>query len=579
MAVNIKQNDLFDDELKITLVLKNSPIVLKYAKQGMPGRTGPMGLPGQDAIAWSVSVTMEGIPNGRCTIKLYKDGKLANNEIHYAAVHVMPTHESSYVLSNEYSRTISGTYTFQYEEVRAIFVIIYEDSFAEKVLTAGTATMIRGRGIKILNCAPLSFTSAEWQAKGTAGTSNVWTTGSTYDNSTIEDGDTVIISGTISDQLDQTDTAISGFILGKAVIPEGGNASQSVRVISQAFVIGPAGAAATIQIGTVTTLPYDAQATVVNSGTPNNAIFDIGIPRGTPGEAVNTLPFDKITGSPTDNTALSNALNGKVAKSGDTMTGALKFSKENVSAIGYQGTQAYYPMIKFKDNTSDVYGNGIFIGGGGLTIIGGGESADAAAGAFTTGGDERLILCNDGGIDIWTNCQNGEASATKRTIDNNGNFSGNAANVTGTVAIAHGGTGATTAANACTNLGAVKKSGDTVNGMLNIMGGMAMRATNPNRAATGTGGIYQFKATASMTANKPPLGDGHILGFEWDNTGGWDAQLYIRNNGFGQLMTRSMNGGTWGAWTPVCYYAGISTSDLTAGTSALTDNQLYFVYA
>ncbi len=266
-----------------------------------------------------------------------------------------------------------------------------------------------------------------------------------------------------------------------------------------------------------------------------------------------------------------------VPTAGGTMTGQVTFAVNAKNAIAYQGTQAKYNMITFYDNTGDNTGNGIAVGGGGLTVIGGGESATNAAASINAGGMEQLILCNDGGIDIWTNCQNGVASATKRTIDTNGNFNGNAANVTGTVAIGNGGTGATTAANACANLGAVKKSGDTMSGTLNIMGGMAMRATNSNRAATGTGGIYQFKATSSMTSNKPSLGDGHILGFEWDNTGGWDAQLYL-NNSTGQMMTRGMSNGTWQAWQAVCYQGGISTTDLTAGSSNLATNLVYFVY-
>ena len=134
------------------------------------------------------------------------------------------------------------------------------------------------------------------------------------------------------------------------------------------------------------------------------------------------------------------------------MNGRLKFPTSNINAIDYQGTNNSYTMIRFIDNTIDGSGNGISIGGGGLTIIGGGESASNAQGAFSSGGSENLVLCNDGAIDIWTNCQNGHASATKRTIDTNGNFNGNAANVTGTVAIDHGGTGATTAANARKNL-------------------------------------------------------------------------------------------------------------------------------
>lgn len=47
------------------------------------------------------------------------------------------------------------------------------------------------------------------------------------------------------------------------------------------------------------------------------------------------------------------------------------------------------------------------------------------------------------------------ASATVAGSDVSGNISGNAANVTGTVAIANGGTGATTAESALTNLGGV----------------------------------------------------------------------------------------------------------------------------
>lgn len=47
---------------------------------------------------------------------------------------------------------------------------------------------------------------------------------------------------------------------------------------------GDTGDAATISIGTVTTLPADSQATVVNVGDENNAVFDFGIPQGTKGE-------------------------------------------------------------------------------------------------------------------------------------------------------------------------------------------------------------------------------------------------------------------------------------------------------
>ena len=43
---------------------------------------------------------------------------------------------------------------------------------------------------------------------------------------------------------------------------------------------GTGGQAATIRIGTVTTLRYNHNATVVNSGTSTAAVLDFGIPRG-----------------------------------------------------------------------------------------------------------------------------------------------------------------------------------------------------------------------------------------------------------------------------------------------------------
>ena len=115
--------------------------------------------------------------------------------------------------------------------------------------------------------------------------------------------------------------------------------------------------------------------------------------------------------------AASNHTHSYLPLSGGAMTGN----------ISYRGSKATYKMIEFIDNSSDAYGNGIAIGGGGLTIIGGGESADAVKSTSTTGGDKRLILANDGAIDIYTNCQNGVDKATHITIDNTGLYSGTAA--------------------------------------------------------------------------------------------------------------------------------------------------------
>ena len=80
-----------------------------------------------------------------------------------------------------------------------------------------------------------------------------------------------------------------------------------------------------------------------------------------------------------------------------------------------------------------------------------------------------------------------------------------------------------------------------------FMGGVETdRPTSCNRATTGSGGIYTFHATSSMTTGKP-MDDAHILGFEWDTTGGWDNQLALINSS-NNLQTRAMNNGTWGSW-------------------------------
>lgn len=65
--------------------------------------------------------------------------------------------------------------------------------------------------------------------------------------------------------------------------------------------------------------------------------------------------------------------------------------------IKFIGSKATYSMIRFIDNTSDNYGNGISIGGGGSTVIGAGKSAMSYV---TNGGDERLFLLSDGSINI-----------------------------------------------------------------------------------------------------------------------------------------------------------------------------------
>lgn len=77
------------------------------------------------------------------------------------------------------------------------------------------------------------------------------------------------------------------------------------------------------------------------------------------------------------------------------------------------------------------------------------------------------------------------------------------------------------------------------------------RLTDANIAHVNNGGIIHFKATSSMTSNKP-MGDGSILHFHWDNSGAWDAQLYVPDATGGSIQYRpSSSAGTWANWRTV----------------------------
>lgn len=104
-------------------------------------------------------------------------------------------------------------------------------------------------------------------------------------------------------------------------------------------------------------------------------------------------------------------------------------------SIYADGTKANLPIIKMKDNTSDANGNGIVIGGGGVTIIGGGESADTYySGSGLSAGAERMVVANDGAITFASNLQSNYASRKEMTMGADGKLSnpqGFVGNVTG----------------------------------------------------------------------------------------------------------------------------------------------------
>ena len=90
--------------------------------------------------------------------------------------------------------------------------------------------------------------------------------------------------------------------------------------------------------------------------------------------------------------------------------------------------------------------------------------------------------------------------------------------VTGTLGVAHGGTGATTAAGARSSLGVVSKEGDTVAGPISRAGGGSFRTARDNATVRGTSRGqqygYSFNAVASQLTSSGSWTMGNLSGDE-----------------------------------------------------------------
>ena len=69
-----------------------------------------------------------------------------------------------------------------------------------------------------------------------------------------------------------------------------------------------------------------------------------------------------------------------------------------------------------------------------------------------------------------------------------------------------------------------------------------------------------------MTTGAPPF-EGHILHMNWDNTGGWDSQLCVKNSSAG-LAVRGCNAGTWGNWATMATQTYVDEAVASVSTSS-----------
>ena len=82
--------------------------------------------------------------------------------------------------------------------------------------------------------------------------------------------------------------------------------------------------------------------------------------------------------------------------------------------IGYAGSKSTSDMIRFLNNDTNTYGNGISIGYGGVAILAGGEAANVVEPEYSPDA-EKVVLASDGTIDFVVNCQNTAVTVTMST--------------------------------------------------------------------------------------------------------------------------------------------------------------------
>jgi hypothetical protein len=149
--------------------------------------------------------------------------------------------------------------------------------------------------------------------------------------------------------------------------------------LASAGTPGPAGTAATITIGTVTTLAAGEDATVTNSGTSSAAVLDFEIPQGAAGAGSGDVTGQ--SSSVDSEIALFSGTGGKTIKRAST-SGILK-AASGVIAAAVAGTDYYNP------------------GGTDVAVADGGTGASTAAGAATnlglgTGDSPQFTAVNIG---------------------------------------------------------------------------------------------------------------------------------------------------------------------------------------